>query len=177
MSHAEPAGLPGPAGEVRFEAFTEDRLERACEIYNHYVLNSTATFQITPADCAEMRGIIMQPGPRRAAWAILDGGRMIGYVVLGQHKAREAYGLSAEIAVYLDPAWRGKGIGRAAMALAEGRARELGVHVLVASITATNEASLALSRACGFRECAHYREIGRKFDTWLDVVCLQKILD
>jgi phosphinothricin acetyltransferase len=145
-------------------------------IYNHYVSTSTATFQISLSDRAGMKEIIMQAGPRYAAWAILEGGRMIGYLVVGRHKAREAYGLTAEVGIYLAHDATGRGIGRQAMALAEAHGRRVGLHVLVASITGTNTKSIAMVEACGYEQCAHYREVGRKFDTWLDVVCYQKIL-
>jgi phosphinothricin acetyltransferase len=157
--------------------FTEDRLAEAMVIYNHYVTGSTATFQITPANRDGMRDIIMQPGPHHAAWAIVESDRLIGYLVVGRHKAREAFCLTAEVGIYLSPDCTGRGIGRKAMAVAEEHGRTVGLHVLVASITGTNARSLALAEACGWEKCAHYRQVGRKFDEWLDVVCYQKILD
>lgn len=160
-----------------FLPFTEDHLDEALAIYNHYVTETTATFQITPADRAGMREIILQPGPLYAAWAILEAGRLIGYLVVGKHKAREAYGLSAEVGIYLAHDCTGKGIGRQAMQLAEEHGRQVGLHVLVTSITGTNTRSIAMVEACGYEKVAHYREVGRKFDQWLDVVCYQKILD
>jgi L-amino acid N-acyltransferase len=53
----------------------------------------------------------------------------------------------------------------------------LGKHVLIAAIDASNIASLTLHRRLGFEQVAHFREVGRKFDRWLDLVFVQRLLE
>ena len=51
------------------------------------------------------------------------------------------------------------------------------MHTIIASIDATNEASLKLHRHFGFEEVAHFRQVGFKFGRWLDLKFLQLILN
>ena len=53
----------------------------------------------------------------------------------------------------------------------------LGKHVMVAGIEASNRASIRLHHGFGFVETGHLKEVGYKFDRWLDLVFMQKILD
>ena len=57
------------------------------------------------------------------------------------------------------------------------RAAKLGKHVMIAGIDAANDASIRMHEKLGFRRVAHFSEVGRKFDRWLDLVFLQRQLD
>lgn len=151
-------------------------LEKALDIYRWYVRNSTATFQIADPDLSQMEGLLFFDSPRYRSFAVLDGGACIGYGIVTRYKTREAFDNTAEITVYLDHEATGRGIGRAVVARLEEFARERGMHALVALISGENAASCALFERAGYEKCAHYREVGFKFDRWLDLVCYEKIL-
>src|SRR4030042_165072 len=102
--------------------------------------------------------------------------RLCGYVLLAQHKIREAYKDTAEVTIYLHPQEVGKGLGRLAVDYIEAFARTQQFHVLVATICGDNIGSIRLFEQCGYAKCAHYQEVGKKFGQWLDVVAYQKIL-
>ena len=86
------------------------------------------------------------------------------------------YRHTAELTIHVDAAHHRRGVGRALLGalIDEGRRREL--HVLVAGIDAENSASIALHRAMGFVEVGRMPEVGRKFDRWLDLVLVQRVL-
>ena len=84
--------------------------------------------------------------------------------------------MTGEISVYLQPGFEGKGFGKLALAHIEAHARKHHFHVLLATICSQNANSLQLFLNHGFSQCAHYREVGRKFGHWLDVIVCQKIL-
>jgi phosphinothricin acetyltransferase len=69
-----------------------------------------------------------------------------------------------------------RGIGRALLADLTARARALGHHTLVGGCCSESAAVIALLEASGFSRVAHFREVGRKFGRWLDVVFLQRLL-
>jgi phosphinothricin acetyltransferase len=161
---------------ITFEEMTEAYLEEARSIYNYYVLNSTATFQIHESSPDEMRELVFFTNPRYRTYVIKAADIVCGYVLLTQFKKREAYDRAAEVTIYLKQGYTGQGIGRYAVEMIEAYAVAQNVHVLIASICGENTGSIRLFESCGFDKCAHFREVGEKFGRRLDVVYYQKIL-
>ncbi len=151
-------------------------LPQALDVYQWYVSNSTATFQISPATLKEMEQLLFFEDGRYRSFAAFSGGRFAGYGILTRYKAREAFNLTAEVTVYLDASYCGKGIGRKMVDIIEAHARDQGFHALIAQICGENTSSCALFERSGYLQCSRYREVGYKFDRWLDLVCYQKIL-
>ena len=93
------------------------------------------------------------------------------------NKKWPGYRFTAELTIFVDGAWHGRGIGRALMLSLLDAARERGLHVLVAAVDGETEGSLAFHRAMGFTEVARMPETGFKFGRWLDLVLLQRFVD
>lgn len=159
-----------------FDEMKEEYLDEVLAIYSYYVLNTTATFHDRVLTTAEMREIVFFDTPRYKTFVILEDDSLCGYVLLAQHKKREAYDSTAEVSVYLKPGLGGRGIGSLALRHIEEYARKQKLHVLVATICGQNEESIGLFAKNGYRQCAHYREVGQKFGKLLDIVAYQKIL-
>jgi phosphinothricin acetyltransferase len=151
-------------------------LGEALEVYQWYVLNSTATFQISPADPVQMEGILFFENPRYRSFAIREAGVFIGYGIITRWKTREAFDNSAEITIYLAHTATGKGYGRQIVQHLEDFARSQNIHALIAQISGENTASCKLFERSGYIECSRYREVGFKFGRILDLVCYEKIL-
>ncbi len=160
-----------------FEKIKEEHLADVLQIYNHYVLNTTATFHAQELNLIEMRKLVFFENPRYQTFVMFSDAECYGYVFISQHKKREAYDATGEVSVYLKPGHEGKGLGRSALMHIEAHARRHNYHVLVATICSQNEASLHLFLKNGYQQCAHYKQVGRKFDQWLDILACQKILD
>jgi phosphinothricin acetyltransferase len=153
----------------------ESDVTAATAVYNYYVATSTATFATDSLTPEEWRADVGGTDPRRhGVWAL--GEPFAGYLVVAPFKGRCAYQHTAEVTVYLDPARTGQGLGRAAVTFAEDHARAAGLHALMAVICAENTTSLALFGRAGYAEVGRLREVGRKFDRWLDVVYLEKVI-
>ena len=105
-----------------------------------------------------------------------QGGEVVGWGSLSTFNPRRGYARTVEDSIYLRDDWRGRGLGRALLSTLIERARALGHHTIIAGASADQDASIALHAAHGFVEVARLREVGRKFDRWLDVVYLQKML-
>ncbi|WP_424357733.1 N-acetyltransferase family protein [Methanocella sp. MCL-LM] len=161
---------------VNFEEIGEEHLDAVLDIYNHYVLNTTATFHAHAFGRDEFRELVFFDNPRYRTYVIKEAGAVCGYVLLTQHKKREAYDGTAEVTVYLVPGSVGKGFGSRALQFIEQIAKERGIHVLVATICGENARSIGLFERNGYDKCAHYREVGQKFGQRLDVVAYQKII-
>jgi L-amino acid N-acyltransferase YncA len=146
------------------------------EIYDWYILNSTATFHTEPITVDELKGIIALGHPKYKSFIIQYDGVSFGYCYISRYKPRQAYDRTAEITIYLKPEHAGKGIGRETMKQLEAIAGEKGIAVLLGIITGENQISIQLFEKCGYEKCAHFREVGEKFNRTLDVVAYQKIL-
>jgi phosphinothricin acetyltransferase len=98
-----------------------------------------------------------------------DAGRVTGYAYATKWRVRSAYRFSAETSVYVEQGQGGKGIGKALYGalLEELRRRE--VHMAIGGIAQPNPASVALHESLGFKKIAHFSEVGRKFERWVDV--------
>ena len=151
-------------------------LARINQIYNHYVLSSTCTFQTEPETLESRQDWFAN---RTAAHPVLvaEGeGSILGWGAVSPYKSRAAYRFTGEVGVYVDPDFHRQGIGKALLEGLIGAAREEGLRSLVASIAADQEPSLQLHRALGFREVGRLKAAGFKFDRWLDVLLMQLMI-
>ncbi|HEX7712893.1 MAG TPA: GNAT family N-acetyltransferase [Bacillota bacterium] len=163
--------------DLRFVPATPEHIPELLAIYNYYIEKSTATFHLDPVNSEEMAEILFYTNPRFQAFVISDSSAKIcGYCILARFKKREAYDTTAEVTVYLAPEFTGKGIGSLAVKFIEEKARERNFHSLIAVICGENEASIRLFKGLGYVQCALYKEVGKKFGRFLDIVCYQKII-
>lgn len=147
------------------------------EIYDYYILNSTATFHTTNIPLQELNETILINHPKYKSYLIRYDGSVCGYCYISQYKKRPAYDRTAEITIYLKPEYFGKGIGKIALEKLEAIAKNNGICVLIGIITGDNILSIGLFEKCGFEKCAHFKKVGKKFNKVLDVVAYQKIIE
>ena len=146
-------------------------------IYNVEVLGSTATFDLRPRTPDEQQSWMAEHrGPHPAIVAVDDEDTVLGFGSLSPFRERPAYATTVENSVYVDAASRGGGVGRALLEELLVLAGQHGFHTVIARIGGGNEASIALHRSCGFQMVGVEREVGRKFNRWLDVSVLQRLL-
>ncbi|AHV97039.1 GNAT family N-acetyltransferase [Paenibacillus sabinae] len=160
--------------ELSFAEIGEEHLAEATDIYNYYVLNTTVSFHTKQLTIQEMRRNMLTDDPRFKSYAVMQDEEMQGYVLIARHKSKQAYDVTGEISVYLKPECTGKKFGRPALAFIERMAAEQGFHTLVATVCSENGPSRSFFESSGYEQSAYYREIGRKFGRWLDIVVYQK---
>jgi phosphinothricin acetyltransferase len=153
------------------------------EIYNHEVLNTTATFDLVPRSLADQQAwIVARSGAFAAIVAVdVDGpgdadGTVVGFGALSPYKERAAYRTSVEDSVYVRRDRGGQGIGKLVVGSLLDIAESSGFHAVFARIEASGAASRALHERCGFRLVGIERETGRKFHKWLDVALMECLL-
>ena len=156
----------------------ENDLPGLLEIYNEIILNTTAVFEYEP-HTLEMRRNWFQTKQQQGfpVFVAEEGEQIRGFSSFGPFRAWAAYLYSVENSVYVSEDARGKGIGKLLIPPLIDAAQKLGLHTLIASIEATNEASIRLHNYFWFKEVACFKEVGWKFNRWLDLKFLQLILN
>ena len=148
------------------------------EIYNEAVLNTTATYDYEPRTL-EHRTQWFEERQREGYpifVAVDEAGRVVGWSALNPFHARIGYRFTSENSVYVAADARGRGVGKLLLApLIEG-AKARGLHAIIAVIDAQNEASIRLHAAFGFEKVGLFKQTGFKFNRWLDVVYMERIV-
>lgn len=145
-------------------------------IYNHEVEHHTSTFDLVARTLEEQRAwLAARSGAFSAVVAALDG-TVEGFAALSPYKERAAYRPTVESSVYVSRDHARLGIGRALMTELIATARHSGFHSIMARISSEGDASRQLHEACGFELVGIEREVGRKFNRWLDVTVMQRLL-
>lgn len=146
-------------------------------IYNHYVRESSATFETEPVTEGEMRNRILSISAHFPYLVDEENGVITGYCYAHPWKARAAYQYTLETTVYLAPEFIGKGIGRLLMERLIEESRSSGFRALIACITAENESSCSFHERLGFEKVSHFVKVGEKFGRRLDVVDYEMLLN
>jgi L-amino acid N-acyltransferase YncA len=161
---------------ITFKKLEEGSLPAVKEIYDWYIKNSTATFHTEPILIDQLKEFIYIDHPLYESYLIYNDNEIAGYCFLTNYKKRQAYDRTAEVTIYLRNGVSGKGIGTIALAHLESVAREKGLKNLIGVISGDNTSSIALFERASYTKCAHYKNVGEKFNTILDVVSYQKEL-
>jgi L-amino acid N-acyltransferase len=154
--------------------------EQIRRIYNYEVSNTLATFDLVPRSLADQQRWITDRSGAFAAIVAVDPsderGEIVGFGSLSPYKERAAYRTSVEDSVYVRRDRGGQGIGKLILGELLQIGAASGFHAVFGRITASSDASIALHRSCGFQLVGIEREVGRKFNKWLDVAIMQALL-
>jgi phosphinothricin acetyltransferase len=146
------------------------------EIYNHEVENTTATMDLVPRSLADQEQWISDRSGAFATIVAEVDGLVVGFAAFSPYKERAAYRPTVEDSVYVRRDLGGRGIGKALLTALIDVAANSGFHSMMARIEASGTASRALHTSCGFREVGVEVEVGRKFNRWIDMVLMQRLL-
>jgi phosphinothricin acetyltransferase len=160
--------------DIIFEEIKEQDLSEVKKIFDWYIEKTTATFYTEPIHLDQLREFIYINNPLYKSNLIILNKEIVGYCELTNYKKPQAYNRTAEITIYLKPAFCNRGIGIIALNHLEKIAKKNGLKNLIGIITGDNKGSIALFEKSGFIKCAHFKNVGEKFNKVLDVVAFQK---
>ena len=156
---------------------TEEDLAGLLAIYNEVIATSTAIYSCDPVTLEERqqwwRARTAQGYPVLIA---RDEQGVAGFATFGDFRAWPGYRFTVEHSVHVRAAGRGRGVGTLLVQALLARAAALGKHVMIAGVDAANAAAIRFHERLGFEKSGHLREVGYKFERWLDLVFLQRRL-
>jgi phosphinothricin acetyltransferase len=166
-------------GNIRVIDCDESFSEAILSIINHAISNSVALYDYKPRTLDSMAAwfAAKRKGSFPVIGAVSDKGELLGFASYGGFRAWPAYKYSAEHSVYVSAAHRGKGIGKRLLQSIIDEARHQSYHVLIGGIDSQNTASVALHKSLGFQRAGTIRQVGFKFQRWLDLDFYQLILE
>ena len=155
----------------------ENDLPEILAIYNDVIINTTAVYDYEPHTLQMRQQWFMTKQEQGfPIFVATENEKIVGLSSIGPFRAWAAYKFSVENSVYVASDWRGRGIGKLLIPPLIEAAKNLRLHTIIAGIDATNGASINLHRHFGFEEVAHFKEVGYKFNRWLDLKFLQLII-
>jgi L-amino acid N-acyltransferase YncA len=177
--HLRPAPKPETPFAYEIRDATPADLPSVREIYNHYVLNSTVTFDEEPMSLPTLRKRFAHVQKLGFPFIVAENpaGQILGYAYVTPWKEKAAYRYTVENSIYLGPASTGKGLGKVLLGELITRSKAAGVKEIIAVIADRGaEGSIALHKQYGFKEIGHMGKVGFKFDRWLGTYLMQKSL-
>jgi phosphinothricin acetyltransferase len=148
-----------------------------CRIYNQGIQDRVATLETEERTPEERAQWLEARGPRHPVLVAETSAGVVGWASLNVFNTRRAYEHVADLSLYVERDWRGRGVGRRLLDTLVARARELAYHKLVLAAFPWNEAGMRAYGRAGFREVGIYREQGRLDGRWVDTIVMEKILE
>lgn len=162
---------------VVIRAAQESDLSGLLAIYNNAVLTTTAVYDYRERTAEQQSAWFKAKRDQGLPVLVAEhAGDILGFASYGPFRPWPAYLHSVENSLYVAVDWRGRGIGSLLLPTLIRRATDRGLHTMIAGIDAANAASLRLHAKFGFKPVGHFREVGWKFERWLDLTFLQRML-
>ncbi len=171
--------VPHPtAGQASVRAASRADLGAILAIYGPEVRHGTATFELDPPDLPEIGRRLSRVQALGLPWLVAEAaGEVVAYAYAAPYRDRPGYRFTVEDTIYVAPAARGRGVGRALLEATVAAASAAGMRQMVAVIgDPANPGSVRLHEACGFARAGILRGVGFKFGRWLDTVLMQRAL-
>ena len=146
------------------------------DIYNEAILTTTSTFDTEPKSVEERLAWLGQHDDRHPVYVLEVDGRVAGWASLTAWSDRTAYAGTAETSFFVHSEFHGRGYGKRLKFALVDAAREIGLHTLIARVAEGSDASVHICRQAGFERIGTMKQVGYKFDRYLDVDVFQLLL-
>jgi phosphinothricin acetyltransferase len=147
------------------------------EIVNHEIVHSTVLYEYEPRTVEQQTEWF--EAKKKDSWPVFVAelnARVVGFGTYGPFRERAAYRKSIEHSVYVHKDFRGNTIGHRLMVELIQTAKQNGFHTMIAGIDSSNQGSVEFHRKFGFEVIGTFKEVGFKFNRWLDVTFMQLLL-
>lgn len=177
IKRLQPKRASSTSAPISIRSATKSDLKAINDIYNHYVLHSTCTYQEDPEPLKNRRNWLVHHGTRHPVTVAVENHKVVGWGSLSAYHARSAYRRTVENSVYVHHQHHRRGIGSLLLEDLIARAHGIGHRVIIAAIDAEQPASIALHTKFNFQNVGHFKQVGFKFGRWLDVVYMELLLE
>lgn len=146
-------------------------------IYEYYVTNTHITFEYDVPTIEEFKNRIETTLKRYPYIVAEENGKIYGYAYAGAFKCRRAYDWSVETSIYVQYENSSKGVGTLLYNELERLLKMQNIINVNACITYPNEKSQEFHKKFGYKTVAHFTKCGYKFNTWHDIIWMEKFIE
>ena len=151
----------------------EGDLEAINRVYNLEIEQGTATWDLEPWTIEQRRAWFAGHDEMTPVLVAEKDGEVVGFAYVTVVSTKAGWRFTREDTIYIDERFRGQRIGDRLLAALLDVAREMGVRLVIASITSTNEASIRLHAKYGFEVMGEMKNAGYKFGQWMNTTYMQ----
>lgn len=154
-------------------------VEDACDIldiYAPYVTDTAITFEYDVPSLEEFRERIRKTLIKFPYLVAVENNKIIGYAYVSAFHERAAYDWAVETTIYMDMDYRGCGAGKKLYFMLEEIMKKQHVRNMNACIAYPNPGSIGFHEHLGYKEIGHFHQCGYKFDTWYDMIWMEKMI-
>lgn len=158
-----------------FEQMAQEHENEVMGIFNYYIEN---TFYAYPENRLpnQFFSRFLDIAKAYPAFVVKSGNQIIGFCLLRPYNPFPTFKETAEVSYFIKKEYTGKGIGTGVLKKLEESALDMGIKRLLADISSENKFSIEFHEKNGFVKCGHFKNAGKKFDKYFDVVWMEKEL-
>lgn len=168
---------------MKIEPVKMEDAKELLSIYAPYVQDTAISFEYKVPSLSEFQDRIQNISSVLPYIKAVEAGEILGYAYAGKFKNRKAYDWSVEVTVYVRKDSRKSGIGKLLYHALEDSLKRIGVLNMNAciAIPRENDEHLSNDSYCfhekmGFRLVGTFHNSGYKFNTWYDMIWMEKII-
>ena len=144
--------------------------EDIVNIYNYYIENTIISFETLKIDVNEETQRIKKILDNNYPFIVYEEQNVVlGYAYLSKWREREAYKNTLETSIYVHKDHHNKGIGKILYKELINLGKTQGIHALIGGMSIPNPQSRKLHKRLGFQRVGLFKEVGYKFNKFIDV--------
>jgi phosphinothricin acetyltransferase len=156
---------------------TPEDADAIAAILNPIISDTTISFSTTPKTADDIADQIAEHHAQGRAFLVATKQDTLqGVASYAPFRKGDGYAQTVELTIYLAEHARGQGLGGDLLQALEDHGRKAGVHALIGGVSAENKAGLDFHVKHGFAHVGRLHQVGRKFERWIDLILMQKIL-
>jgi len=169
---------------MRIEKATVEDASELLSIYAPYVRDTAITFEYDVPTLEEFKNRIIAISSKYPYIKAVDNGEILGYAYANTFKERKAYSWSVETTIYVKQGKHRKGTGTLLYNVLEKSLKNMGILNMNACIAIPVKeeddhltyVSYHFHEKMGFTLVGRFHNIGYKFNTWYDMVWMEKLI-
>ena len=162
--------------ELNFIEASRDQVKEMLEIYNYYIINSTATFDLKEITTDTFLQRIKVNNSKYKTYLAKIKDVIIGFCFYIPYRENPAYDNTVEIGLYIKPEFTGKRYGEKMVDYLEHIIKENNFRNIIVSVSSDNNHSIHLFKKLGYKQCADYKEIAYKHGHYVGIIDFQKLI-
>lgn len=160
--------------EVTVRFAVEEDLFYIRDLYNDEILNTTSVYHYEARTEAQMLTWYKQKKANAEPILVaISMNKPIGFISYSQFRPWKGFQYTVEYMIHVHPDFQSFGVGKMLLKELCQIAKENGVRMLIGGVDSKNKKGIAFHKSMGFEEVGHLKEVGFKFEQWLDLLFFQ----